>query len=42
MKNELIVARRTGQKRANAQERLLAILHELKLEQLRGRFVVGE
>ena len=42
MKNELIVARYTGQKRANAQERLLAILHELKLEQLRGRFVVGE
>ena len=42
MKNELIVARRTGQKRANAQERLLAILHELKLEQLRGRFIAGE
>ena len=42
MKNELIVARYTGQKRANAQERLLAILHELKLEQLRGRFIAGE
>lgn len=42
MKNELIVARYTGQKRTNAQERLLAILHELKLEQLRDRFVVGE
>ena len=42
MKNELIVARRTGQKRANAQERLLAILHELKLEQLRGRFIACE
>ena len=42
MKNELIVARRTGQKRANAQERLLAILHQLKLEQLRDRFVAGE
>ena len=42
MKNELIVARRTGQKRANAQERLLAILHQLKLEQLRDRFIAGE
>jgi hypothetical protein len=42
MKNELIVARYTGQKRANAQERLLAILHEFKLEQLRSRFIVGE
>jgi hypothetical protein len=41
MKNELIVARRTGQKRANAQDRLLAILRELKLEQLRDRFVPG-
>ena len=42
MKNELIVARHTGQKRANAQERLLAILRELKLEQLRDRFILGE
>ena len=42
MKNELIVARRTGQKRANAQERLLAILDQLQLEQLRGRFIAGE
>ncbi len=39
LKNELIIARRTGQKRANAQDRLLAILRELKLEQLRDRFV---
>lgn len=42
MKNELIVARYTGQKRTNAQERLQAILHELKLDQLRGRFIPGE
>ena len=42
MKNELIVARRTGQKRANAHERLLAILHELKLDQLRDRFTASE
>ena len=42
MKNELIVARHTGQKRMNAQDRLQAILHELKLDQLRGRFILGE
>jgi len=39
MKNELIVARRTGQRRKNAQERLEAILAELNLEDLRERFV---
>ena len=40
MKNELIIARHTGQVRGNAEERLLAILHELKLDELRGRFVL--
>ncbi|MCW3480598.1 SAM-dependent methyltransferase [Neisseriaceae bacterium JH1-16] len=39
MKNELIIARRTGQRRKNAQERLEAILAELNLEDLRERFV---
>ena len=39
MKNELIVARRTGTPRKNAQERLLAILDELNLNGLRDRFV---
>jgi len=38
MKNELIVARATGQPRGNARERLEAILAELNLEELRGRF----
>ena len=40
MKNELIIARRAGQKRTNATERLEAILHELNLEELRGRFLL--
>ena len=31
MKNELIVARHTGQTRSNAEERLAAILHELRI-----------
>ena len=40
MKNELIIAPHTGQVRGNAEERLLSILHELKLDELRGRFVL--
>ncbi len=39
MKNELIVARHTGQIRKNAEERLDAILRELNLEELRERFL---
>ena len=39
MKNELIVARSTGQKRRNAAERLAAILHELNLDELCSRFL---
>lgn len=39
MKNELIIARRTGQIRKNATERLEAILRELNLEELRERFL---
>ncbi|MBS1229821.1 MAG: hypothetical protein H6R17_3098 [Proteobacteria bacterium] len=42
MKNELIIARHTGQARMNAQARLAAILHELNLDQLRERFILGE
>ena len=38
MKNELIIARHTGQIRKNAAERLDAILRELNLEELRQRF----
>jgi hypothetical protein len=38
MKNELIIARHTGQPRRNAQERLDTILHELNLDELHGRF----
>ena len=41
MKNELIVARHTGQARRNAAERLASILHELNLDELRGRFLAG-
>lgn len=40
LKNELIVARRNGQPRRNAGERLAAILHELNLDELRGRFLL--
>ena len=40
MKNELIVARHTGQARRNAEERLAAILHELNLGELRERFLL--
>jgi hypothetical protein len=39
MKNELIIAKYTGQPRKNAQTRLEAILHELNLEALHSRFV---
>ena len=39
LKNELIIARRTGQARGNAAERLEAILRELGLEELRFRFL---
>ncbi len=40
MKNELIIARHTGQPRKNASGRLLSLLEELNLEELRGRFLV--
>jgi len=39
MKNELIIARRSGTPRGNAHERLGRILHELNLEELQSRFV---
>lgn len=39
MKNELIIAKYTGQPRKNAQARLQAILHELNLGALQPRFV---
>ena len=38
MKNELIIARRGTTPRGNARERLTRILHELKLDDLQGRF----
>ncbi len=38
MKNELIIARQTGEVRNNAELRLEQILHELNLDELRGRF----
>jgi hypothetical protein len=38
MKNELIIARRTGTPRKNAMERIEAILTELNLSELRSRF----
>lgn len=40
MKNELIIAKRTGQKRKNAQERIASILHELNLEEMQQRFSI--
>jgi len=40
MKNELIIARHTGVPRKNARERLQQILHQLNLEDLRGRFLM--
>jgi len=39
MKNELIIAKHTGQPRKNAESRLETILHELNLEELRERFI---
>lgn len=39
MKNELVIAKYTGQPRKNAQARLEAILQELNLENLRSRFL---
>ena len=39
MKNELIIAKYTGQPRKNAQARLAAILREFNLEALQSRFV---
>jgi hypothetical protein len=42
MKNELIIARRTGQARKNAEERLTTILHEFNLDELRNRFIPAE
>jgi hypothetical protein len=38
MKNELIIAKHTGQKRKNAQERIESILHEFNLEEMQHRF----
>lgn len=42
MKNELIIARQTGQIRKNAEARLEAILQELNLDELRDRFILAE
>ncbi|MFZ3041596.1 MAG: SAM-dependent methyltransferase [Thiobacillus sp.] len=39
MKNELIIATRTGEPRRNARERLRRILQELNLQELEGRFL---
>lgn len=39
MKNELIIAKYTGQKRKNATERLTAILNEFNLQDLQPRFL---
>ncbi|MFN3611903.1 class I SAM-dependent methyltransferase [Tepidimonas sp.] len=41
MKNELIVARRTGRRKRSAAERLARMLDELGLEELRARFAVA-
>lgn len=38
MKNELIIARHTGQPRGNARERMAALLAEFSLEELAARF----
>jgi hypothetical protein len=40
MKNELIIAKYTGQPRKNAQDRLDSILNELNLDELQHRFAV--
>jgi hypothetical protein len=42
MKNELIIARKTGHIRKNAETRLGQILHELNLDELRERFKTGK
>lgn len=42
MKNELIIARQTGQIRANAETRLEQILLELNIDELRDRFIDSE
>lgn len=39
MKNELIIARYTGQKRGNARERLQNILESCQLNELASRFL---
>lgn len=39
LKNELIIARHTGDCRRDAGQRLEAILHELNLDELRSRFI---
>ena len=41
MKNELIIARQTGQMLKNAEARLEEILHELNLDELRDRFILS-
>ncbi|HSI43525.1 MAG TPA: SAM-dependent methyltransferase [Methylotenera sp.] len=40
MKNELIIAKYTGQKRKNASERIESILREFNLEEMQQRFAV--
>jgi hypothetical protein len=40
MKNELILARKVGRGKASARERLLHVLDELNLQELRSRFAV--
>jgi hypothetical protein len=42
MKNELIIAKKTGQVRNNAEARLEEILHELNLDELHDRFVFSD
>ncbi len=42
MKNELIIAKKTSQKRADSGERLKAILKEFHLEALQSRFFIPE
>ena len=42
MKNELIIAKKTGQIRKNAETRLKEILHELNLDELHDRFLFSE
>ena len=42
MKNELIIAKKTGQVRKNAEARLEEILHELNLDELHDRFAFSD